>query len=231
VVRKSTRPPSSPTRASSGVVSSIGAAAGGTPHAARRLARLGRSIGSLHMDDQSPGDSPVGGGEPCLAVHHAEALNGPRQLRALGRGQTRQPPLEGIRREGRRLGTASARSRGQDPIDRGRVPALDCNSIAMMPYLDRPMEFRAAFLGLLAFVVLSTGIPEIHQHHNAHTPGLYNDVCSLARLAVPAWGLPAIPSAIVPEPCVLPDSELTVAASAPSATPGAFAARAPPATS
>jgi hypothetical protein len=99
----------------------------------------------------------------------------------------------------------------------------------MKPPADRPW-LRAALLGVLALVVLGADLPEIHEH-GANTPGLYNQDCPLARLAVPNWGLPALAPPTVPQPEALPNPGPPLASASPSATARwAFAPRAPPAT-
>jgi hypothetical protein len=49
----------------------------------------------------------------------------------------------------------------------------------------------AALLGFLVLAVLGTELPGVHLH-SAETPGLYNEECPLARLAIPGWSLPAL---------------------------------------
>jgi hypothetical protein len=100
----------------------------------------------------------------------------------------------------------------------------------MSPRGGRPWLARAARLGLLALVVLGAELPEIHEH-GVSTPGLYNEDCPLARLAVPSWGLPALTPPTLPQPDALPDPGPALAFASPStAVPRAFAPRAPPAT-
>jgi hypothetical protein len=100
----------------------------------------------------------------------------------------------------------------------------------MKPPADRPWVVRAALLSALALVVLGAELPEIHAH-SANTPGLYNEDCPLARLAVPSWGLPALAPPTVPQPEALPDPRPRLAFASPSATVlWAFSSRAPPAT-
>jgi hypothetical protein len=100
----------------------------------------------------------------------------------------------------------------------------------MKPPADRPWFVRATLLGVLALVVLGAELPEIHEHGGS-TPGLYNEDCPLARLAVPSWGMPALAPPTLPQPEVLPDPGLPPTIAAPSAAARwAFAPRAPPAT-
>jgi hypothetical protein len=100
----------------------------------------------------------------------------------------------------------------------------------MNPLADRPWSVRAALLGLLAFVVLSAELPELH-NHDAGTPGLYSEDCLLARLALPSWGLPALAPPTFPQPDALPDPDPPRTVASPSwAVRSAFAPRAPPAT-
>jgi hypothetical protein len=95
---------------------------------------------------------------------------------------------------------------------------------------DRPWPVRAAFLGLLALVVLGAELPEIHEH-SAGTPGLYSEDCPLARLALPSWGLPTIVPPTAPQPDVLPEPGPPPAVALPAAAARwALAPRAPPAT-
>jgi hypothetical protein len=95
---------------------------------------------------------------------------------------------------------------------------------------DRPWLVRAALLGVLAVVLLGAELPEIHEHA-AGTPGLYNEDCPLARLALPSWGLPALAPPDLPEPDPLPDPGSPRAVASPStAARWACAPRAPPAT-
>ena len=107
---------------------------------------------------------------------------------------------------------------------------LECSSVAMKHPADRPWLVRAALLALLALVVFSTEIPEIH-NHDAGTPGLYSEDCPLARLAIPSWGLPALARPILFRPEAFPDPGPPRADTSPSeAARCPFAPRAPPAT-
>ena len=90
---------------------------------------------------------------------------------------------------------------------------------------------RAALLGFLVLAVLGTDLPDVHVH-SAETPGLYNEECPLARLAVPVWGLPALVPETVLEPDRVADPAPPPALALPArATRTAFAPRAPPANS
>ena len=89
---------------------------------------------------------------------------------------------------------------------------------------------RAALLALLLVAVVGADLPDVHVH-DASSASLYNEACPLARLAVPAWGLPALVAETLPGP--YPVSEWLVAPlplerDCPARSP--FAARAPPAT-
>jgi len=90
---------------------------------------------------------------------------------------------------------------------------------------------RVALLGLLALAVLGADLPNVHAH-DAETPGFYNEECPLARLAVPAWGLPALVRDTPPQPEPVSDpAAAPTPADLPAAPWTAFAARAPPAIS
>jgi hypothetical protein len=90
---------------------------------------------------------------------------------------------------------------------------------------------RAAFLGLLALVLLGAEIPEVHDHAGA-TPGLYNEDCPLGRLATPSWGLAAAVMSPLPQPDPACEPAPPPIPAEPSAAAApAFAARAPPVTS
>jgi hypothetical protein len=92
---------------------------------------------------------------------------------------------------------------------------------------DRPSPVRAALLLLVALVLLGTDIPEIHDHH-AGIPGLYNEECPLARLAVPSWVLPALAPPILLQPEALSDPGPPRTVASLSAAGGCpFAPRAP----
>jgi hypothetical protein len=96
---------------------------------------------------------------------------------------------------------------------------------------DRSVVVRAAFLALLALVLLGAEIPEVHDHAGA-TPGLYNEDCPLGRLATPSWGVAAEASDPLPQPdpaCEPATPSIPLEPSA--AVAPAFAARAPPVTS
>ena len=96
---------------------------------------------------------------------------------------------------------------------------------------DRSVVVRAAFLGLLAVVLLAADIPEVHDHAGA-TPGLYNEDCPLGRLATSSWGLAAKASDPLPQPAPACEPATPSIPLEPSAAvPPAFAARAPPVTS
>lgn len=94
---------------------------------------------------------------------------------------------------------------------------------------DRSGWLRATLLGLLLVVFLGAEIPEVHDH-DADIAGLYNEECPLARLAVPAWGVPAVAADTLSQPDPAPDP---AAAPSPVDLPAAlrtgFAPRAPPA--
>ena len=62
---------------------------------------------------------------------------------------------------------------------------------------DRSGWLRATLLVLLLAVFLGAEIPEVHDHH-ADTPGLYNEECPLARLAVLTWGIPVVAADSIP---------------------------------
>jgi hypothetical protein len=99
---------------------------------------------------------------------------------------------------------------------------IHCNSVAMR---------RTAFLGFLVLAVIGTDLPEVHVH-SAETPGLYNEECPLARLAVPGWSLPALARETLPQAEPVsgpPPSPPLVQPERPARS--AFAPRAPPATS
>ena len=86
----------------------------------------------------------------------------------------------------------------------------------------------AALLALLALAVIGAEIPDVHAH-DGETPGLYNEECPLARLAVPGWGLPALAPDTLPQPDPVSDPAAAPApADRPAAPRTAFAARAPP---
>jgi hypothetical protein len=90
---------------------------------------------------------------------------------------------------------------------------------------------RGALLALLLLALLGADLPDVHTHDGS-TPGVYNEECPLARLALPAWALPATAPENLAQPGPVPDPAVTVALFAP-APPlrAAFAPRAPPATS
>jgi hypothetical protein len=97
----------------------------------------------------------------------------------------------------------------------------------MKSFAVRSGPLRAALLGLLASILLGTGIPEIH-NHNANTAGFYSEQCPLARLAVPGWGLTAVAPDPLTQPDAIPALDLPPASAEPSALRPAFAPRAPP---
>jgi hypothetical protein len=90
---------------------------------------------------------------------------------------------------------------------------------------------RAALLGFLVLAVLGTDLPDVHVH-SAETPGLYNEECPLARLAVPGWSLPALAREALPQPDPASDPASPARLVQPERPArSAFAPRAPPATS
>jgi hypothetical protein len=86
---------------------------------------------------------------------------------------------------------------------------------------------RATLLGLLLVVLLGAEIPEVHDH-DASTPGLYNEECPLARLAVPGWGLPPVAANLLSQPDPAPALAVAPVPDTPAAPRTGFAARAPP---
>jgi hypothetical protein len=89
----------------------------------------------------------------------------------------------------------------------------------------------AALLGFLVLAVLATELPDVHDHA-AETPGFYNEECPLARLAVPAWGLPALARETLPQPELICDPAVSPTLVEPVRPAlSAFAPRAPPTTS
>ena len=52
-------------------------------------------------------------------------------------------------------------------------------------------ESAPRFLALLLVAILGADLPGVHVH-DAGSASLYNEECPLARLAVPAWSLPAL---------------------------------------
>ena len=90
---------------------------------------------------------------------------------------------------------------------------------------------RAALFGFLVLAVLGTELPDVHVH-SAETPGLYNEACPLARLAIRGWSLQAFARETLPPTDPVSDP----APSLPLVQPerparSAFAPRAPPPTS
>jgi hypothetical protein len=90
---------------------------------------------------------------------------------------------------------------------------------------------RLALLGFLVLAVLGGDLPNAHSH-DADIPGLYNEECPLARLAVPTWSVPAL------TPTALPHTDAISHLVSPTAFAGPARAvcsvcspRAPPATS
>jgi hypothetical protein len=94
---------------------------------------------------------------------------------------------------------------------------------------DRAGWLRATLLGLLLLVFLGAEIPELHDHE-AGTPGLYNEECPLARLAVSAWGVPVVAADTLlrPDPALDP-AAVPSSVDLPAPPRTVFAARAPPA--
>jgi len=87
---------------------------------------------------------------------------------------------------------------------------------------------RSALLIFLLLALVGADAPAIHSH-DATSPGIYNEECPLARLAVPAWARlaaapePIIQLAPVPSPALMPSvAELG------SPVPPSFGPRAPP---
>jgi hypothetical protein len=95
--------------------------------------------------------------------------------------------------------------------------------------LARRAAGRLGLAPLLALTLLAANAPPVHTHEDG-TPGLYDEECQLARLAVPPRGLP--PSAIDTAPVLLttPDERPSAEPGPlPAAFPAAFGPRAPPA--
>ncbi len=97
----------------------------------------------------------------------------------------------------------------------------------MRLFADRSGLVRAAFLGLLLVVLTGAEIPEVHDH-DAGIPGLYNEECPLARLAVPRWGIPIVAADILAQPDPAPALAAAPVPDQPATPRTGFAARAPP---